>query len=282
MKILITGSNGQLGYDVVKTLQYKNKHELITPHRGEMDLSKKDSIENFTNKYDFDAVLHLAAYTEVDKAETEKELCFNVNKDATITLMNIAKKKNAKFLFISTDYVFDGTANEPYKTFFKKNPLNIYGKSKSFAEDEIVKEYYERSFIVRTSTVIGQKGNNFIKTMLKVAEGKKEVNVVSDQVSSPTFTFDLSPLLIKIIESDEYGFYHACNEGSVSKSDLIRKTYSILGIKTVVNDIKSINYPTPALRPLYSVLNTQTLRARGFKQLPNYEESLKKHLMNIC
>ena len=278
MKILITGSKGQLGTDVVSYLKSKSSHTLLTPSRDELDLGDENSIKTYLKNNTYDAVMHLGAYTNVDKAESEKELCFKVNTDATITLMRDAKKRGAKFLFISTDYVFDGTSKEPYKTFFKKNPINVYGESKSRAEDAIIDEYYEKSYIVRTSTVIGKNGSNFIKTMLSLAENRDEVNVVSDQISSPTFTFDLAPMLIKIIESDEYGLYHVCNEGSVSKSDLVRASYKLMNIRIKVNDILTKDYPTPAKRPLYSVLNTQTIRARGFELLPPWDESLKTFL----
>lgn len=278
MKILITGSKGQLGTDVVSYLKSKSAHTLLTPPRDELDLGDENSIKTYLKNNTYDAVMHLGAYTNVDKAESEKELCFKVNTDATIALMRDAKKRGAKFLFISTDYVFDGTSKEPYKTFFKKNPINVYGESKSRAEDAIIGEYYEKSYIVRTSTVIGKNGSNFIKTMLSLAENRDEVNVVSDQISSPTFTFDLAPMLIKIIESDEYGLYHVCNEGSVSKSDLVRASYKLMNIRTKVNDILTKDYPTPAKRPLYSVLNTQTIRARGYDLLPPWNESLKTFL----
>ena len=278
MKILITGSKGQLGTDVVSYLKSKSSHTLLIPSRDELDLGDENSIKTYLKNNTYDAVMHLGAYTNVDKAESEKELCFKVNTDATIALMRDAKKRGAKFLFISTDYVFDGTSKEPYKTFFKKNPTNVYGESKSRAEDAIIDEYYEKSYIVRTSTVIGKNGSNFIKTMLSLAENRDEVNVVSDQISSPTFTFDLAPMLIKIIESDEYGLYHVCNEGSVSKSDLVRASYKLMNIRTKVNDILTKDYPTPAKRPLYSVLNTQTIRARGYELLPPWDESLKTFL----
>lgn len=281
MKILLTGASGQLGSDVCKYIKSSTDYTLIAPSHNEMNLSSTESIVNFAENNDFDAVLHLGAYTAVDKGESEKDLCFRVNTDGTLTLMREAKKKGAKFLFISTDYVFDGTSAEPYKTFFKKNPLNVYGLSKSLAEDGIVKEYFEKSYIVRISTVIGKNGKNFIKTMLNVAKDKTEVNVVSDQISSPTFTKDLAPLLIKIVERDEYGFFHACNSGFVSKSDLIRETFKILGINIKVIDIKTSDYPTPAKRPLYSVLNTQTLRARGFALLPEWHLSLKDFLSTL-
>ena len=274
MKILITGANGMLAKDLIQILE-NQRYLVVGKTHQDLDITNKDSVIKVLKQENPDIVIQCAAYTKVDDAENNLNLARKINAKGCEIVAKACNEIDSTMIYISTDYVFDGTSKEPYKTFFKKNPINIYGESKSRAEDAIIDEYYEKSYIVRTSTVIGKNGSNFIKTMLSLAENRDEVNVVSDQISSPTFTFDLAPMLIKIIESNEYGLYHVCNEGSVSKSDLVRASYKLMNIRTKVNDILTKDYPTPAKRPLYSVLNTQTIRARGYELLPPWDESLK-------
>lgn len=278
MKILLTGASGQLGYDVIRYVKQNTNHTLLTPSSKELDLFDETSIRTYCKNAEFDAVLHSGAYTGVDKAEEERDKCFAVNTNGTITLTREAKKRGVPFMFISTDYVFDGNAKIPYKTFFKKNPINVYGRSKAIAEDVITDEYYDKSMIVRTSTVFGINGNNFIKTMLSLLQTHKTLNVVSDQVSSPTYTRDLAPVLIKILENNDFGIYHITGSGECSKSDLVREIIKIKNANVVVNDVPSSFFPTPASRPAYSVLNNQTLKARGYELLPLWSDALKRFI----
>ena len=188
MKVLVTGANGQLGYDVVKELEKQNI-ECYGATRKDFDITDFKSTENFINKYLPDVVIHCAAYTAVDKAEDEPELCYKVNSEATKNIAEICKEINAKLLYISTDYVFDGTKDGFYEVDDETNPINVYGKSKLLGEiavQKILKKY----FIVRISWVFGEHGNNFVKTMLRLGKDHKEINVVSDQYGSPTYTAD--------------------------------------------------------------------------------------------
>ncbi|MDY3768793.1 MAG: dTDP-4-dehydrorhamnose reductase [Sphaerochaetaceae bacterium] len=278
MKILLTGGSGQLGYDITRCVEQNNIHTLLSPSSKELDLADEKSIKAYCDNAEFDAILHSGAYTKVDQAQTEKDRCFAINTNSTIQLMREAKKRDIPFVFISTDYVFDGSSKIPYKTFFKKNPLNVYGLSKAMAEDVIINEYYDKSIIIRTSTVFGINGNNFIKTMLSLLQTHKSLNVVSDQVSSPTYTKDLAPVIIKILENRDFGIYHITGSGECSKSDLVREIIKIKNIDACVNDVPSSFFLLPAPRPLYSVLNNQTLRARGYELLPLWNDALKRYI----
>lgn len=278
MRILLTGGTGQLGYDIKRYVSEKGGHTLLCPSSSELDLASKESIKAYLNKNDVDAILHTAAYTAVDKAEVEKDKCFSINTDGTIALMREAKKRSVPFMFISTDYVFDGKSEIPYKTFFKKNPLNVYGLSKAKAEDAIIEEYYDKSFIIRTSTVFGVNGNNFVKTMLSLLKTHDTLNVVSNQISSPTYTKDLAPVLIKILENHDYGMYHITGSGECSKSELVKEIARLENLDRVINSVPSSFFKTLAVRPQYSVLNNQTLKARGYDLLPPWRDALKRYL----
>lgn len=211
MKVLVTGANGQLGYDVVKALQKRNI-ECYGATRKDFDIVDFEATENFIMGYMPDVIIHCAAYTAVDKAEDEHGLCHLVNVSATENIAEICKKINAKMLYISTDYVFDGTKNGFYEVDDKPNPINVYGKTKLLGE-QVVQRILEKYYIVRISWAFGEHGNNFVKTMLYLGKERKEINVVADQYGSPTYTTDLAALLIEMIQTDKYGVYHATNEG---------------------------------------------------------------------
>ena len=214
MKVLVTGANGQLGYDVVKELQKQNI-ECCGATRKDFDIIDFEATEKFITNYMPDVVIHCAAYTAVDKAEDEQGLCCLVNASATENIAQICKKIDAKMVYISTDYVFDGTKKDFYEVDDKPNPINVYGKTKLLGE-QAVQKILNKYFIVRISWVFGEHGNNFVKTMLRLGKEHKELNVVADQYGSPTYTADLAPLLIEMIKTDKYGIYHATNEGVCS------------------------------------------------------------------
>jgi dTDP-4-dehydrorhamnose reductase len=212
--ILITGANGQLGFDVIKELKRRDiKH--IGTTRNDFDITEFESVRSYILKEKPECVIHCAAYTAVDKAENEKEICYNVNILGTENIAKACKEVDAKMIYISTDYVFDGTGNTPHEIDEKVNPLSFYGKTKYEGELK-VKKILNKYFIVRISWVFGNNGNNFVKTILKLGKEKSSLDVVSDQVGSPTYTKDLAVLLCDMAESDKYGVYHATNEGFCS------------------------------------------------------------------
>lgn len=276
MKVLVTGANGQLGYDVVKELQKQNI-ECYGASRQDFDIVDFEATENFIKNYMPDAVIHCAAYTAVDKAEDEQELCYLVNASATENIAEICKKINAKMLYISTDYVFDGTKDGFYKVDDKPNPINVYGKTKLLGE-QAVQKILDKYFIVRISWVFGEHGNNFVKTMLRLGKERKELNVVADQYGSPTYTADLAPLLVEMIKTDKYGVYHATNEGVCTWAKFAEEIFKITGMDVIVNYITTTEYPTMAKRPVNSRLSNRKLVINNFKTLENWQSAVKNYL----
>lgn len=277
MKVLVTGANGQLGYDVVKELQKQNI-ECYGAIRKDFDLVDFETTEKFIVNYMPDVVIHCAAYTAVDKAEDEQGLCYLVNASATENIAEICKKINAKMLYISTDYVFDGTKDGFYEVDDIPNPINVYGKTKLLGE-QAVQRILDKYFIVRISWVFGEHGNNFVKTMLKLGKERKEINVVADQYGSPTYTADLAPLLVEIIKTDKYGIYHATNEGVCTWAEFAEEIFKFAGLDVMVNHITTTEYPTRAQRPMNSRLNKESLISNSFKKLNYWEISLKNFLI---
>lgn len=275
MKVLVTGANGQLGYDVVKELQKQNI-ECFGVTRKDFDIIDFEATEKFITNYMPDVVIHCAAYTAVDKAEDEQGLCYLVNASATENIAQICKKIDAKMVYISTDYVFDGTKKDFYEVDDKPNPINVYGKSKLLGEQALQK-ILNKYFIVRISWVFGEHGNNFVKTMLRLGKERKELNVVADQYGSPTYTADLAPLLIEIIKTDKYGVYHATNEGVCSWAEFAEEIFKVVGMNVKVDHIATAEYPTKAKRPLNSRLSKEILD-KYFYQLPSWEISLEKFI----
>ena len=281
MKVLVTGANGQLGYDVVKELKRQNI-EYYGARRQDFDIVDFEATENFIKNYMPDAVIHCAAYTAVDKAEDEQWLCYLVNASATENIAKICKKINAKMLYISTDYVFDGTKNDFYEVDDKPNPINVYGKTKLLGE-QVVQRILEKYYIVRISWVFGEHGNNFVKTMLRLGKERKEINVVADQYGSPTYTADLVPLLIDMIKTDKYGIYHATNEGGyISWYDFTKEIYAQAGLSTKVTPVTTAEYGiSKAARPFNSRLDKSKLTANGFTPLPTWQDALHRFLKEI-
>ena len=276
MKILVTGANGQLGYDVVKELQKQNI-ECYGASRQDFDIVDFEATEKFITNYMPDAVIHCAAYTAVDKAEDEQGLCYLVNASATENIAEICRKINAPMLYISTDYVFDGIKEGFYEVDDKPNPINVYGKTKLLGE-QAVQRILNKYFIVRISWVFGEHGNNFVKTMLRLGKERKEINVVADQYGSPTYTADLAPLLIEMIQTDRYGIYHVTNEGVCSWAEFAEEIFKIAGRDVKVNHITNTEYTTIAKRPLNSKLSKENLKAENFSVLPKWQEAIKKYL----
>lgn len=277
MKVLVTGANGQLGYDIVKELQKQNI-ECYGATRQDFDIVDFEVMEKFITNYMPDAVIHCAAYTAVDKAEDEQGLCQLVNASATENIAEICKKINAKMLYISTDYVFDGTKDGFYEVDDKPNPINVYGKTKLLGE-QAVQRILDKYFIVRISWVFGEHGNNFVKTMLRLGKERKEINVVTDQYGSPTYTTDLAALLVEMIQTDKYGVYHATNEGVCTWAEFAEEIFKIANMNVKVNHITMAGYQTRAKRPINSRLNKEKLNRNNFSKLRNWDEALKEFLM---
>ena len=277
MKVLVTGANGQLGYDVVKELKRQNI-EYYGARRQDFDIVDFEVMEKFITNYMPDAVIHCAAYTAVDKAEDEQGLCQLVNASATENIAEICKKINAKMLYISTDYVFDGTKDGFYEVDDKPNPINVYGKTKLIGE-QVVQRILEKYYIVRISWVFGEHVNNFVKTMLRLGRKYKELNVVADQYGSPTYTADLAPLLVDMIQTEKYGIYHATNEEVCTWAEFAEEIFKIAGMDVKVNYITAAEYPTRAKRPINSRLNKEKLNRNNFSKLRNWDEALKEFLM---
>lgn len=276
MRVLVTGVTGQLGYDVVKELQTRHI-ECIGTRRKDFDLLDKKAIESYISNYKPDAVIHCAAYTAVDNAEDEPEVCYKINVLATKTIAEVCKKNNAKMIYISTDYVFFGTGDHYYEVDDKTNPVNVYGQTK-LAGELAVKAVLDKYFIVRISWVFGENGNNFVKTMLRLGKEREELNIVDDQIGSPTYTADLAVLLCDMIMTSKYGTYHATNEGVCSWAEFAHEIFRQAGIAVKINPILASDYKTKAYRPLNSRLSKISLKKNGFDELPSWENALCRYL----
>ena len=276
MKVLVTGANGQLGYDVVKELQKQNI-ECYGATRQDFDIVDFEATKKFITNYMPDAVIHCAAYTAVDKAEDEQGLCYLVNASATENIAEICKKINAKMLYISTDYVFDGTKDDFYEVDDKPNPITVYGKTKLLGE-QAVQKILDKYFIVRISWVFGEHGNNFVKTMLRLGKEYKEISVVADRYGSPTYTADLAPLLVEMIQTEKYGIYHATNEGVCTWAEFAEEIFKIAGIDVKVNHITTAEYPTRAKRPLNSRLSKEKIINNKFIIIRAWEKALREFI----
>jgi dTDP-4-dehydrorhamnose reductase len=279
MKVLVTGVTGQLGFDVLKVLQTR-KIECRGTGRKEFDLTDPESTWDYIIRYHPDAVIHCAAYTAVDQAEDEPELCRKVNAEGTRHIAQACKKIGAKMLYLSTDYVFPGTGENAYETNDPKGPQSVYGSTKLGGE-EAVRELLKQHFIVRISWVFGQNGNNFVKTMLRLGKERSKMNIVCDQIGSPTYTADLAPLLCDMIVTEKYGTYHATNEGYCSWAEFASEIFRQAGYLTKVNFIPTSEYPSRAKRPFNSRMSKRSLDQAGFHRLPEWQDALKRFFEKI-
>lgn len=278
MKVLVTGANGQLGYDVIKLLD-SECIEFLGTDRESLDITNEEQVTRVICDYNPDVVIHCAAYTAVDKAEDEKELCYAINVLGTRYIAEVCRDINAKMVYISTDYVFDGEGDNPFEVTDKPNPINYYGKTKYEGELEVQK-FLDKYFVVRISWVFGSNGNNFVKTMLRLGQERDEISVVADQIGSPTYTRDIAKLLVEMIETDKYGIYHATNEGYCSWYDFACEIFEQAGYNIKVNPMKTDDYPTRARRPKNSRMNKDSIE-NHFYILRNYKEALFDFLNSL-
>ncbi len=276
MRILVTGVKGQLGYDVVNELK-KRGHTPIGVDVEEMDITDASAVEKEIKKEPLDAVIHCAAYTAVDAAEDNRELCMRVNAEGTRNIARVCRELDLKMVYISTDYVFDGEGERPWEPDDPREPLNVYGESK-YQGELAVEEYLEKYFTVRIAWVFGVNGKNFIKTMLRLAESQKEINVVNDQIGSPTYTYDLAVLLADMVETEKYGRYHATNEGLCTWYEFAKEIFRQAGADVKVNPVSSDEFPAKAKRPHNSRMDKSKLVQNGFQPLPTWQDALKRYL----
>jgi len=281
LRILVTGFKGQLGFDCVRELKSRGYKNVLGIDKDELDITDRNAVAAYIKQYKPDVVMHNAAWTAVDKAEKNKELVYKVNSDGPKYIAEACKLVNAKMFYISTDYVFNGKGDKPFEVDDPKDGLSIYGKSKSLGEDN-VRNTIDKYFIIRISWVFGINGNNFIKTMLKLAETHNEISIVDDQIGSPTYTVDLAKLLCDMMETDKYGVYQATNEGYTSWADFAEYIFKSSNKQVKVNKVsteiyKKIN-PNQADRPLNSRMSKQSLTIRGFKFLPSWQDATDRYI----
>lgn len=261
MRVLVTGSNGQLGSDVIKELIRKNIDHLGTTS-AIMDVRDKNSVIKIIQDFKPDVIIHCAAYTKVDDAEDDRINCYNTNVIGTRNLVEASKKLGTKFIYISTDYVFDGSKNLPYETYDTPNPINYYGYTKYLGEKTVIENVVDYC-IIRTSWVFGSMGNNFVKTILRIAESNDCISVISDQFGSPTYSVDLANKIIQLIEAHESGVFHITNEGYTSWCEFAREIISQNGLMVKVIEISTSEYITKARRPLDSRLSKESIKKIG-------------------
>ena len=285
MRILVTGATGQLGSDVVTVFEAAG-HTVLGCGRATLDITNQEQCANVITQFQPDVVIHSAAYTAVDAAESDVDGAYLVNAEGTRNVTVAAEKCGAKIIYISTDYVFDGQSDAPYQEYDNTDPRSIYGKSKR-AGEALVQSLSSRYFIVRTAWVYGLHGNNFVKTMLRLAQEKPLLQVVNDQQGSPTYTVDLAGFLLELSETDKYGVYHATNSGTCTWYEF---TQAILEDAAELNGMKftaslepctTEQFPRPAPRPRNSVLDHMSIRTNGFQDLRSWREGLRAFLEEL-
>lgn len=277
MKVLVTGAKGQLGKDVMKELERQGLTG-IGVDIDEMDITNGDACKTVITETNPEAVIHCAAYTAVDAAEDNVELCRKINAEGTRNIAKVCKDLDIKMMYISTDYVFNGKGERPWEPDDSREPINVYGLTKY--EGEIgVEQNLEKYFIVRIAWVFGLGGKNFVKTMLSLGKEREELSVVEDQVGSPTYTYDLSRLLVDMIQTEKYGRYHATNEGECSWYQFAKEIFRQAGMEQVkVNPVSSDVFGSRAKRPENSRMSKVKLRENGFVPLPSWQEALGNYL----
>ncbi|WP_177764870.1 dTDP-4-dehydrorhamnose reductase [Flavobacterium sp. I3-2] len=276
MKVLITGSSGQLGQCIKEISLNETDLEFVFVSRNELDITKQSDVKIFFDKNKFDFVINCAAYTAVDKAESDIENARLVNVLATKYLAQATAKQNIPFIHISTDYVFDGTISKPRTEIDEVNPINVYGETKLEGE-ELALEINPQTIIIRTSWVYSKYGNNFVKTMLRLFQEKDEINVINDQIGSPTLAIDLAEALIKIITSKKlsFGIFNYSNEGSCSWFEFASKIKEYSDSKIRIHPISTNAYPTPAKRPNFSLLDKTKIKSAYEIEIPKWDDSLR-------
>lgn len=278
MKVLVTGVKGQLGHDVVRELE-KRGMEAVGVDIEEMDITDAASVDQVIRAAAPDAVIHCAAYTAVDAAEENEAACRKVNADGPRNIAQVCRELDIRMLYISTDYVFDGQGEHIWEPEDACAPKSVYGQTK-YEGELAVQEFLEKYFIVRIAWAFGKNGNNFVKTMLRLAETHDTIKVVSDQFGSPTYTHDLARLLVDMIQTEKYGVYHATNEGFCSWYDFACAIFREAGVNVKVVPVTSAEYGAKANRPMNSRMSKDKLTENGFERLPSWEDALRRFVGN--
>ena len=278
MKLLVTGVKGQLGHDIVKECQKRNI-EAVGVDVDEMDITNAKQVDKVIKKNKYDAVVHCAAWTAVDKAEDEIDACTKVNVVGTKNIVKVCKELDIPLMYFSTDYVFDGQGESEWKEYDERHPLNVYGQTKY--EGELAVQTLNRYFIVRIAWVFGVNGNNFIKTMLRLGKAHGAVSVVNDQIGSPTYTYDLAKLCVQMIQTNKYGIYHATNEGLCSWYEFACEIFKQAGMNVEVTPVDSTKFPAKAKIPNNSRMSKTMLDKNGFDRLPTWQDALSRYLKEI-
>ena len=279
MKVFVTGVKGQLGYDVMNELE-KQGLEGIGVDIDEMDITDADQANKVIKEAAPDAVIHCAAYTAVDAAEDNEEICRKVNAQGTENIAKVCEELDIKMMYISTDYVFNGQGERPWEPDDEREPLNDYGQTK-YEGELAIEEHVKKFFTVRIAWVFGVNGKNFIKTMLNLGKTHDHLTVVDDQTGSPTYTYDLARLLVDMIQTDKYGRYHATNEGLCTWYEFACEIFKQAGMNVSVAPVSSDEYPAKAKRPSNSRMDKSKLTANGFKPLPTWQDALSRYLKEI-
>ena len=276
-KILVTGSKGQLGNELQVAAKNFPQLELVFTDVDELDICNLTAVEEFVQNAGFNAIVNCAAYTAVDKAETDQDLCYKINRDAVRNLAQVAQSNGSKLIHVSTDYVFDGTQHVPYVETDPLCPVSVYGKSKLKGEEQALQNC-DHVAIIRTSWLYSAFGNNFVKTMIRLGQERESLNVIFDQVGTPTYAADLAVAILQVLNAESFvtGIYHFSNEGVCSWYDFAKKIHQLSGVTCKVNPIETKDYPTAAARPHYSVLNKSKIKSTYHIEIPHWEESLIK------
>ncbi|HIR26030.1 MAG TPA: dTDP-4-dehydrorhamnose reductase [Candidatus Egerieimonas faecigallinarum] len=278
MRVLVTGVKGQLGHDVMNELE-KRGYEGVGVDVEEMDITDAEAVDKVIHEAHVDAVVHCAAWTAVDAAEDNVDMCRKVNAYGTENIAKICGELDIPMIYLSTDYVFDGMGERPWEPDDPvTEPLNVYGQTK-YEGELAVEKYAKKHYIVRIAWVFGVNGKNFIKTMLKLAKTHDRLTVVDDQIGTPTYTYDLAILLVDMLETDKYGKYHVTNEGGyISWYDFAKEIFRQAGVNVEVVPVTAEEYKAKAKRPYNSRMSKEKLTANGFKRLPTWQDALKRYL----
>lgn len=276
MRIMITGATGMLGQDVLRILE-EEKHACLGVCSKDFDLQDAQAVKATVLAFRPDAIVHCAAYTAVDLAESEPQVCMGTNSMGSLNLARAASVVGAKLLYVSTDYVFDGSGDTPWEASDRPSPLNVYGLSKLQGE-EAVRALVSRHFILRTSWLFGRGGRNFVSTIRRLGQERAQISVVDDQRGAPTYTVDLARLIARMIVTDRYGIYHAANTGCCSFAELAQMVLRAEGSRCRIQPIPTAQYPSAARRPLNSRLSMRALTENGFDLPPTWEDALHRYL----
>ena len=276
-KILVTGAHGQLGSELNLRAGALKKHDFVFADRVDFDIADQQIVHDFITDGQFNFVINCAAYTAVDKAETERGAAFKINGDAAGYIAKACKEAGARLIHISTDFVFDGSISRPLLEDDATNPLGVYGASKLEGEKQI-QTYCPEAVIVHTAWLYSSFGNNFVKTIIRLCKEKPSLNIIADQVGSPTYAGDLAAAVLEILDSANWvpGVYHYSNEGAASWYDFAIAIRNIAGLTTPINPIETSQYPTPATRPKYSLLNKKKIKATYGLTIPYWRDSLEQ------